>query len=130
MPWLRTLGFGFSTGFCSVGFGFSGSGFFSGSGGGGGGGGFGFSTMSCATRSRTSSGFMRSVWRFGSSDDEDRQQRRDDQQDAQQLLELALALLFERPGQLEAAEKWSESHTHAPAPTSRSRWMTASETLP
>jgi hypothetical protein len=52
---------------------------------------------------------------------QDRQQGRDDQQDAQQLLELALALFLERPRQLEAAEKWSESDTHAPAPTSRSR---------
>ena len=58
------------------------------------------------------------VSRLGSRHDQDRQQRRDDQQDAQQLLELALALFLERPRQLEAAEKWSESEAHAPAPTS------------
>src|SRR4029077_3932639 len=56
-------------------------------------------------------------------EDQDRQQRGNDQQDAQQLLELALALFLERPGQLEAAEKWCESDAHAPAPTSRSRWI-------
>jgi hypothetical protein len=63
--------------------------------------------------------------------DEDCEQRGDDEQDAQQLLELAFALFLERPRQLEAAEKWSEAHAHAPAPVaSISRWMTASDTLP
>ena len=49
---------------------------------------------------------MRSRLALRQQRDEDREQRGDDQQDAQQPLELALALLLERPGQLEAAEKW------------------------
>ena len=104
MPWLRTLGFGFSTGFCSTGFGFSGSGFSSGSGGGGGGGGFGFSTMSCTTRSGRSSGFDLRTLGLGQQPDDDREHRRDDQQDAQQPQEAPLGFFAGRPRKLEPAE--------------------------
>ena len=41
--------------------------------------------MSCATRSRTSSGFMRFRLTLRQQEDQDREQGRDDQQDAQQL---------------------------------------------
>src|SRR6185436_15227056 len=63
---------------------------------------------------------------------QDSQQRRDDEQDAQQLLELALALLAQAERQFEAAEIRCEADAHAPAPgvTLRSRWITARETLP
>ena len=126
MPWLRTLGFGFSIGF-SVGLGFSGSGFFSSGGGGGGGGGFGFSTMSCATRSLSSSGFIFSVSRFGNSRMRMRQQRGDDQQDAQQLLEAAFASLPRAPREARSDGKMERDSCAASASL---RCRTASETLP
>ena len=131
MPWLRTLGFGFSTGFCSTGFGFSGSGFF-----------FRLrrrrrrwrlrlfdDELRHALAQRLRASCVRSA-RFGSSTMSIASSVAMISRMRSSFLNLRSLSSLERPGQLEAAEKRSQAHAHAPAPLRRSRWITASETLP